>query len=50
MNIKIEVTRENEDGSADCVLHLDKDALSFLVQEGIEKVLLNVIELYKNKQ
>ena len=48
MNFEFEITRENEDGSADCLLHLDKDVLSFLVQEGFESILLKVIEQYKN--
>ena len=49
MNFEIEITRENEDGSADCLLHLDKDALSFFVQEGFESMLQKIIEQYKNK-
>ncbi len=49
MQLEIEVTRENEDGSADCLLHLDKEAIAFLVQEGFESMLKKVIEQYKKK-
>ena len=49
MEFQIEVTRENEDGSADCLLHLDKDALSILVQEGVESIIKQFIEQCKNK-
>ena len=49
MNFQIEVTRENEDGSADCLLHLDKDTLAFLVQEGVESIIKQFIEQQKNK-
>jgi hypothetical protein len=49
MEFQIEVTRENEDGSADCLLHLDKDALAILVQEGVESIIKQFIEQCKNK-
>ena len=49
MKFQIEVTRENEDGSADCLLHLDKDALSILVQEGVLFIIKQFIEQQKNK-
>jgi hypothetical protein len=49
MEFQIEVTRENEDGSVDCLLHLDKDTLAFLVQEGFESIIKQFIEQFKNK-
>ena len=35
MNIKMEIVKENEDGSAIALLELDKDAISFLCSEGM---------------
>jgi len=50
MNFEIEITRENEDGSADCLLHLDKDAITLLVQEGLLAILKLYIDQQKNKE
>jgi hypothetical protein len=47
MNFEIEVTRENEDGSADLLVHIDKDAMAIIIQEGIEAILWKYIEQYK---
>jgi hypothetical protein len=35
MNIKMEIVKENEDGSAIALLELDKDAISYLCGEGM---------------
>ena len=39
MNIKMEIVKENEDGSAIALLELDKDAISFLCSEGMLTVI-----------
>ncbi len=39
MNIKMEIVKENEDGSAIAVLELDKDAISYLCGEGMLTVI-----------
>jgi hypothetical protein len=44
MEIKLEITRENEDGSADAMVHFDKEGLAFLVQEGIVAILWQYIK------
>ena len=44
MEIKLEITRENEDGSADATVHFDKEGLAFLVQEGIISILWQYIK------
>lgn len=47
MDIKIEVVRENEDGSADALVHFDKEGLGFLIQEGVLAILKQYIEQCK---
>jgi hypothetical protein len=47
MDIKIEIVKENEDGSADALVHFDKDGLAILVQYGIIEMLKQAIEEYK---
>lgn len=44
MNIQIEVVKEHEDGSADALVHFDKEGLSMLVEEGILSVLHKYIK------
>jgi len=44
MEIKVEVVRENEDGSADALVHFDKEGLGFLVQEGVLAILKQYIK------
>lgn len=44
MNIKLKVTRENEDGSADAVVDYDDEGLKVLVQYGVIAMLKEVIE------
>jgi hypothetical protein len=47
MQIQIEIVKENEDGSADALVHFDKDGLAVLVQYGILAMLKQAIEEYK---
>jgi len=44
LNIKLKVTRENEDGSADAVVDYDDEGLKVLVQYGVIAMLKEVIE------
>jgi hypothetical protein len=48
VKIKLKVTRENEDGSADAVVDYDKDGLQVLVQYGVIAMLEEAI-MGKNK-
>jgi hypothetical protein len=50
MEIKIQIVKENDDGSADAVVNFDKEGLEFLVQEGMLSILKQYIELDKNAQ
>ena len=50
MEITVKVVKENKDGSADAVVHFDKEGLEFLVQEGLLSVLRTFIEQNKNAQ
>jgi hypothetical protein len=50
MDIKIEIVRENKDGSADALVHFDKEGLGFLVQEGMLSLIKQFIEQNKNAQ
>ena len=47
MNIQVEIVKENEDGSADALVHFDKAGLEILVQYGILAMLKQAIEEYK---
>ena len=47
MQIQIEIVKENEDGSADAMVHFDKDGLEILVQYGIIAMLKQAIDDYK---
>jgi len=44
LNIKLKVTRENEDGSADAVVDYDDEGLKVLVQYGVIAMLKEAIE------
>jgi hypothetical protein len=44
MKLQIEILKENEDGSADAVVHFDKEALGVLVEEGVISILRQYIE------
>lgn len=48
MNIQIEIVKENEDGSADALVHFDKEGLGILVEEGILSILRKYIKQQKN--
>ena len=47
MDIQIEVTKEHEDGSADAVVHFDKEGLALLVEAGILSILKQYIDQQK---
>jgi hypothetical protein len=47
MDIKVEIVKEHEDGSADAMVHFDKDGLAILVQYGIIEMLKQAIDNYK---
>jgi len=47
MDIKIEIVKENEDGSADALVHFDKEGLGMLVQAGIIDILRKYIDQEK---
>lgn len=49
MDIKIEVVRENEDGSADALVNFDKEGLGFLIQEGMTSILMQYIKQCKKE-
>ena len=48
MNIQIQIVKEHEDGSADAIVHFDKEGLGILVEEGILSILRKYIEQEKN--
>jgi hypothetical protein len=47
MNIRIEIVKENEDGSADALVHFDKEGLGMLVEAGIISILRQYIDQEK---
>ena len=48
MDIKIEIIKENKDGSADALVHFDKEGLGILVEAGVISILRQYIEQEKN--
>jgi hypothetical protein len=48
VEIKLRVIKENKDGSADAIVHFDKEGLEFLVQEGVLSILKQYIKQHKN--
>jgi len=48
MQIQIEIIKENKDGSADALVHFDKEGLGILVEAGIISILRQYIEQEKN--
>jgi hypothetical protein len=50
MDIKVQIIKENKDGSADAIVRFDKEGLEFLVQEGLLAVLRQFIDENKNAQ
>jgi hypothetical protein len=49
MQIKIEIVKENQDGSADAMIHFDAEGLGVLVEAGIISVLRQYIEQEKKE-
>jgi hypothetical protein len=47
MQFQIEIVKENKDGSADALVHFDKEALGVLVEEGVISILRQYIEQEK---
>jgi hypothetical protein len=47
MNIQIEIVKENKDGSADALVHFDKEGLEVLVEEGVISIICKYIEQEK---
>ena len=50
MKIQIEVVKENKDGSADAVVHFDKEGLAVLVEAGVLSILQQYIDQKKEKK
>jgi hypothetical protein len=48
MDIKIQIIREHDDGSADALVHFDAEGLGVLVESGILSILRQYIEQEKN--
>lgn len=44
MNLQLEITKENEDGSAEAVVTFDKEALELLVQWGVIAMLKEAVK------
>jgi hypothetical protein len=47
MDIKIEIVKENKDGSADALVHFDAEGLAVLVEAGVLSILRQYIEQEK---
>jgi hypothetical protein len=47
MDIRVEIVKEHEDGSADALVHFDKEGLAILVQYGILDMLNKAVNYYK---
>jgi hypothetical protein len=47
MDISVEITKENKDGSADAIVKFDKEGLEVLVQWGMVAMLTKAIDAYK---
>ena len=50
MDITMKIVKENKDGSADALVHFDKEGLEFLVQEGLLAMIRQFIAENKNAQ
>lgn len=50
MKIKLKVTRENEDGSADAIVNYDEEGLQIIIQYGVIAMLEEGIENMKKKR
>jgi hypothetical protein len=49
MQIKIEIVKENQDGSADAMIYFDAEGLGVLVEAGIISVLRQYIDQEKRE-
>ena len=49
MNIKVQIIKENEDGSANAQVDFDKEGLETLVQWGLVGLLTKAIDVYRVK-
>jgi len=43
MKLQIEIVKENNDGSADALVHFDKEALGMLIEKGVISILRQYI-------
>jgi hypothetical protein len=50
MKLVVEVVKENDDGSADAMVHFDKEALEVLVEEGVISILRQHIKQKRKNQ
>ena len=50
MKIQVEIVKENKDGSADALVHFDKEGLEILVQYGIITMLKQAIDEFPEKK
>jgi hypothetical protein len=50
MDIQIEIVKENDDGSADALVHFDKEGLEIIVQYGILAMLKQAINELPEKK
>jgi hypothetical protein len=50
MNIQIEIVKENEDGSADALVHFDAEGLGILVEAGVISILRDYIKEKKENK
>jgi hypothetical protein len=48
VNIQVEIVKENDDGSADALVHFDAEGLGILIEAGIISILRQYIEQEKN--
>jgi hypothetical protein len=47
MDIQLQIIKENEDGSADALVHFDAEGLAILVEAGVLSILRQYIEQEK---
>ena len=50
MQIQIKIVKENEDGSADAMVHFDAEGLELLVESGILSILRQYIDQQKKQK
>ena len=49
VNIQVEIVKENEDGSADALVHFDKEGLAMIIQYGLIDMLTKAINEKNDK-